>query len=46
MRNEKGSSSMKLQKKKLLFSEVLLALHHDNNQIVASIGQTICIVYA
>lgn len=41
MRNEKGSSSMKL-----LVSEVLLALHHDNNQIVAIVGQTIYIFYA
>lgn len=40
MREEKGSSSMKL-----LVSEVL-ALYHDNNQITASVGQTIYIVYA
>ena len=31
---------------KLLVSEVLLALHHDNNQIVAIVGQTIYIFYA
>lgn len=40
MRKEKGSSLMKL-----LVSEVP-ALHHGNNQIIVSVGQTIYIVYA